>query len=95
MKWLIFKMKKIIVNLEITSQWKYLSKMKATILAGVAQWIEHRPVNQRATALIPSLEHMLGLPPRSPIGSVREATNHTLMFLSPFFSLPSHLSKSK
>ena len=45
-------------------------------LAGVAQWIEHWPENQRVASLIPSLEHMPGLQARSPVGGVRETTTH-------------------
>ena len=37
-------------------------------LAGVAQWIEHGPVNQRAAGWIPRLGHMPGLQVRSPVG---------------------------
>ena len=37
-------------------------------VAGVAQWIECGPVNQRVGVLIPSLGHMPGLPARSPVG---------------------------
>ena len=39
-------------------------------LAGVAQWIEHRPANQRVAGLILSLGHMPGLRARSPVGGV-------------------------
>ena len=37
-------------------------------LAGVAQWIECRPANQRVTGSIPSLGYMPGLWARSPVG---------------------------
>ena len=37
-------------------------------LAGVAQWIEHQPVNQRVAGSIPSLGHMLGLQARPLVG---------------------------
>ena len=40
--------------------------MKA--LAGVAQWAECRPMNQRVTGSIPSLGHMPGLQAMSPVG---------------------------
>ena len=53
-----------------------MSKMKQihalkyiTVLAGVAQWIEHRPVNQRVAGSIPSLGRMPGLWARSPVGA--------------------------
>ena len=53
----------------------------AIALAGVAQWIECQPVNQRVAALTPNLGHMPGLWARSPgRGCVRG--NHTLMLLS-------------
>ena len=39
-------------------------------LAGVAQWIERRPVNQRVTGWIPSQGTCLGCGPSSPVGSV-------------------------
>ena len=42
-------------------------------LAGVAQWIEHWPANQRATGSIPSLGHMPGLRARSPVRGVPAA----------------------
>ena len=38
--------------------------------AGVAQWIEWQPVNQRVTGSIPSLGHMHGFWTRSPVGGV-------------------------
>ena len=38
-------------------------------LAGVAQWIEHQPMNQKVTCLIPS-QHMPGLWARSPARDV-------------------------
>ena len=65
-------------------------------LAVVAQWIECWPVNQRVAGSVPSLGHMPVLWARSPVGSVREATNisPTSMCLFLFFpSLPSPLSK--
>ena len=37
-------------------------------LAGIAQWIEHGPANQRVASSIPSLGHMPGLQARSPVG---------------------------
>ena len=35
--------------------------MPSTALAGVAQWIECQPANQRVAGSIPSLGHMPGL----------------------------------
>ena len=62
-------------------------------LAGVAQWIEHQPVNQRVTGSIPSHSTCLVCGHIPIWGCVRG--NHTLMFLSLSFSLPSPLSKNK
>ena len=44
-------------------------------LAGVAQWIEHRPVNQSVAGSIPSQGTCLAHG-RSPVGGEREATTH-------------------
>ena len=68
-------------------------KIKMAIaLAGVAQWIECQPVNQRVAALTPNLGHMPGLWARSPCGG-HVTGNHILMFLSVSVSFPSPLSK--
>ena len=40
---------------------------RALALAGVAQWIEHQPVNRRVAGSIPSLGHMPVLRARSPV----------------------------
>ena len=56
-------------------------------LAGVTQWIECQPVNQRVSGLIPSPGHVPGLWVRSPVGGARQATTHGRF--SPSFSLPS------
>ena len=58
-------------------------------MAGVAQWIEHQPVNQRVTSSIPNLGHMPGLWAMSPVGSVQEATTHWCFCpsLFPFLTL--------
>ena len=45
-------------------------------MAGVAQWIECWPVNQRVTGWISSLGHRPGLWARSPVGGVQEANTH-------------------
>ena len=60
-------------------------------LAGMAQWIEHRPANQRVTGQFPVRAHawVAGQGPSK--GCARG--NHTLMFLSLSFSLSSPLSK--
>ena len=62
-------------------------------LAGVAQWIECWPANQRVAGLIPVGAHawVAGQVPSR--GCARG--NHTLMYLPLSFSLPSHLSKNK
>ena len=71
-------------------------------LAGVAQWIEHRPVNQKVTGSIPSQGTCLGcgLVPqlkackRQPRAlPLAHSMSPTLMFLSLSFSLSSPLSK--
>ena len=45
-------------------------------LAGVAQWTECRPVNERVANSIPSLGRMPGLWARSPVGASGEAPTH-------------------
>ena len=45
-------------------------------LAGVAQSIECRPVNQRVAGSIPSLLHMPELQARSPVGGAGQATTY-------------------
>ena len=53
------------------------NKRKTEAIAGVAQWIEHRSVNQRVTSLIPSQAgQMSGLLGRSPVGGAPEAATH-------------------
>ena len=60
-------------------------------LAGVAQWIECQPVNQKVTGLIPIRAHAWAAG-QVPSGG-HERHNHTLMFPSLSPSLP--LSKNK
>ena len=59
-------------------------------LAGVTQWTEHGPVNQRVSSLIPSQGTCLGCGP-GPQCRVGERQPHTdvslPLFLSPFPSL--------
>ena len=43
-------------------------------LAGVAQWIEHQPVNQRVAGLNPSQGTCLGCGPEAPVKGAQEAT---------------------
>ena len=45
-------------------------------LAGVAQWIERRPVNQRGHQSDSQSGHMPGLQARHPVGDAGEATTH-------------------
>ena len=59
------------------------------LIAGVAQWIERQPVNQRALRWIPSQGTCLGCQQASSSGCVRG--NDILMFHSLSFSLPSPL----
>ena len=60
-------------------------------LAGVAQWIEHGPANQRVAGSIPSPGHMPGLQARSPVGAGGERQPHIdvspHLFLLPFPSV--------
>ena len=68
-------------------------KANSVALAGVAQWIEHRPANQSITSSIPSQGSCLGM---GQVPSTEcERGNHILMFLSFPFSFPSSLSKNK
>ena len=62
-------------------------------MASVAQWIECQTANQRVVSLIPGQAHswVAGQVPRRG----RMKGNHTLMFLSLSFSLPSPLSANK
>ena len=67
-----------------------LSKRRISDLAGVAQWIECLPANQRFISLIPSQGIYLGCRPGPQLGHMRG--NHTLMLLSLSFSFLSRLS---
>ena len=58
----------------------------------MAHWIEHQPANQRVAGSIPRQATCLGCTPGSQWSVLRG--NHTLMFLSLYFSLPSPLSKN-
>ena len=68
-------------------------KLIKCALAGVAQWVEHQPVNQKVAGSIPSQGTCLGVARVLSKGCMRG--NHTLMFLSLFFSLPSPLSRNE
>ena len=59
---------------------------KTRALAGVTQWIECQPVNQKVTGSIPSHGTCLDSGPGPQWGHVRG--NHTVMFLSLSPSLP-------
>ena len=62
-------------------------------LAGVAQWIEHRPANQRITSSIPSQGTCLGCRPGPQRGAFERQPH---VDVSPFsFSFPSPVSKNK
>ena len=64
-------------------------------LAGVAQWIEGQPANQRVAGSIPSQGTCLGCRPGWTPSWGWARGDHTLMFLSLSLSFPSPLSKSK
>ena len=80
-------MYKISTNLQIsqTVSSNYY-KTTSTALAGVAQWIEYRPANQRVTDSIPSQGTCLGCGPGPQVGA-REGQPHIDVFL-PLFLLP-------
>ena len=81
------------VTRSCNSEMKFLcSKMITHALAGIAQWIEHLSVNQRVTGPIPiqGTSWVVGQVPSR--GHSRG--NHTLMFLSLSFSLPTSLSNN-
>ena len=59
-----------------TALGRFLGQRAASALAGVAQWIEQQPANQRVASLIPSQGTCLGCRPRSLVGGVHEATTH-------------------
>ena len=79
------------VNLAVLNDNKILSlKAYRSALAGVAQWIEHWPANQRVTGSIPSQGTCLGCGP-GPLCGVHEKQPHIdvslILFLSPFPSV--------
>ena len=57
-------------------------------LAGVTQWTECRPVNQRVMGLIPSQGTCLGCGPGQARSRGHERGNYSLMFLFLFPSFP-------
>ena len=66
-------------------------KKNKSALAGVAQWTERWPVNQRVTGLIPSQGTCLGCRPCPPQSELWERQLHIdvslPLFLSPFPSV--------
>ena len=81
-------------GLELQSvQLKESIKVKERALAGVAQWIECGLQTKGSLVQFPVRAHawVVGQVPSG--GHVRG--NHTLMFLSPSYSLPSLLSKNE
>ena len=69
----------------------FIKNGEESALAGVAQWTECRPVNQKVPSLISSQGTCLGCGP----GPQQGDSNHTLRFLSLSVSLLSPLSKNK
>ena len=51
-------------------------KVRDLAVAGVAQWIECQPANQRVADSIPSLGHMPGFWAKSPVGGHRRGNSH-------------------
>ena len=65
-------------------------EMQLTALAGVAEWIECQPVNQRVTGLIPSQGTCLGCGPGPQLGVYNRQPHVNVslpLFLPPFPSL--------
>ena len=67
----------------------------ACVLAGVAQWIENQPVNQKVTSSIPGHDLRAHALVVGQVPCWRGSRGNELMFFSLSFSLPSHLSKNK
>ena len=72
----------------------YLQKNKGGALAGVAQWIEHWPVNRKFTNLIPGQGTCLGCGP-GPQLRVCERQPHINVYFSLFLSLLLFLKENK
>ena len=64
-----------------------LFKKKNLVLAGVAQWIERQPANQKVTGSIPSQGTCLGFGPGPQYGEIQEAANRRISHPSMFLSL--------
>ena len=71
------------------------SKGGSSALAGVAQWIECPPANQRVTGSIPSQDTSQSgsIQARSPLGGAQEAMTHCCFSLSPSLPLPVKTNK--
>ena len=67
---------------------QYVETWSKRALAGVAQWIELRPANQRVAGLVPSQGACLGGGPGQVPSGEYVRDSHTLMFLSFSFFLP-------
>ena len=75
----------------ITMQWRFCTKKEfipfrapTLALAGVAQWIELQPANQRVDS---QAGHMPRMCTKSPVGGVHERQPHSGVYLPPFLSL--------
>ena len=69
---------------------RQISNKKAGALAGVAQWIEHGPENQRVTSSIPSQGTCLGCGPGPQYGACERQPHIDVsltLFCPPFLSL--------
>ena len=71
---------------------KTMKKKKVLALAGVAQWIERRPTNQRVTGLVPSQGTCLGCGPGPQLGA-RKRQPHIDVSLPPSPSLSPKINK--
>ena len=82
-------------NFKAEIEFRYFRIQKPTnALAGVAQWIEHQPVNQRVTGSIPSQGTCLGCGPGLRYGACeRQPHSDVSLSLSP--SLPLSLKINK
>ena len=77
----------------LVSNSKFSNIKVVPTLAGIAQWIEDRPTNQRATSWIPSLGHTAWVAAQVTSRAYVRG-NYTLMFL-PFSSSSINLKKKK
>ena len=63
------------MKMNISKQFNILNLIIVT-LAGIAQWIEHRPVNQKVTGSINFQSEMPGVQARSPVVGAQNETTH-------------------